>query len=254
LLYHLQGALVVLVSISGAGCFLFLLQRIWPIDSRRLQNELIGWNVTVIGTIYGVLVGFMLYAVWSDFQTANNIVEYEANSLVNVVRSSRGLPTEPREQVLRLAREYVQLILTKEWAAMNRDRLTQVAHPIVRELWHTLLVTEVNSGLERASLDHTLSELAKMTEYRRLRQLNVNLRLPGILWLVLIVGAVVTITSACLFGAADLRAHLLQVVMLALIISSVLVAIADIDRPFQGSVRVQPTSFEQARISLNDIP
>ena len=41
MLYNLQGALVVLVSIVGAACFLLLLPRIWPIDSRRLQNELI---------------------------------------------------------------------------------------------------------------------------------------------------------------------------------------------------------------------
>lgn len=246
--------MVVLFSTVGAGCFLFLLERIWPSESRRRQNDLIGWNVTVIGTIYGVMAGFMLYAVWSDFQTANTNVEYEANSLVNVVRSSRGLPSSERERVLRLSREYVELMLTNEWAAMSRDQLSQASHPVVRELWGTLLATETHSGLEQTSLDHTLSELAKMTEYRRFRQLEIHARLPGVLWLVLIFGAMITIASACLFGASDMRAHLLQVVMLAFMISSVLVAIADIDRPFQGSVRVEPTSFEQARVSLSDIP
>jgi hypothetical protein len=136
---------------------------------------------------------------------------------------------------------------------MSRGEQSSATHPIVRQLWAVLGSSETKTVLEQASLDHTLTELARMTEHRRLRELGVNAHLPGILWLVLILGAVVTIMSACLFGAIDTSAHLLQVLLLALIISSVLVAIADIDRPFQGSVHVEPTSFEQARTSLADI-
>jgi hypothetical protein len=253
LLDKLQSAFVVLAVLGSAATFLFLLQRVWPSASRRNQNDLVGWNVTVLGTIYGVMVGFMLFAVWSDFETANANVEAEANCLVNVVRSSRGLPLKERTQILNLSQEYVRLILAKDWAAMSRGEQSSATHPIVRQLWAVLGSSETKTVLEQASLDHTLTELARMTEHRRLRELGVNAHLPGILWLVLILGAVVTIMSACLFGAIDTSAHLLQVLLLALIISSVLVAIADIDRPFQGSVHVEPTSFEQARTSLADI-
>lgn len=254
MLNNLQNVLIVLVGIGAAAGFLFLVQRVWPTDLRRLQNDLIGWNVTVLGTIYGVMVGFMLFAVWSDFETANSNAESEANALVNVVRSSRGLPVKQRDEILRLAREYVRIMLAEEWPAMTKYRVSSASHPIARDMWATLTATETHSTLEQISLDHTLTELAKMTEFRRLRQLEVDAHLPGVLWLVLILGAMVTTVSACLFGAADSRAHLLQVTMLALVISSVLVAIADIDRPFEGAVHVEPTSFERARVSISDIP
>jgi hypothetical protein len=79
-----------------------------------------------------------------------------------------------------------------------------------------------------------------MTEFRRLRQSQVNAHLPGILWLVLVIGATVTIMSACLFGTSDFRVHLIQVGMMSLLISSVLIAIADINRPFRAQCMSTP--------------
>ena len=137
---------------------------------------------------------------------------------------------------------------------MSRDEISPASHPIVRQLWATLAQVDAHNGREQINLDHATTELVRMTEYRRLRQLQVTAYLPGILWLVLILGATLTIMSACLFGTSDIRLHLIQVVMLALMISSVLVAIADINRPFQGSVHVTPAGFERARITLADVP
>lgn len=77
--------------------------------------------------------------------------------------------------------------------------------------------------------------------------------LPGILWAVLITGAVITIVSACLFGSVEFKLHMIQVVMLAVVLSLLLVAIADINRPFQGSVRVSPAGFERARAAITDL-
>ena len=67
-----QSAAIVIAVVAGSVAFLGLLQRIWPADERRLHNELIGWQVTVLGTTYAVIVGFMLYAVWTGFEVAED--------------------------------------------------------------------------------------------------------------------------------------------------------------------------------------
>ena len=92
-----------------------------------------------------------------------------------------------------------------------------------------------------------------MTEHRRQRQIQVFSDLPDILWTVLIAGAAVTIISACLFGSADFTLHMVQVGALSLMLALNLVAIADINRPFQGSVHVSPIGFERARITLREL-
>ncbi len=67
--------------------------------------------------------------------------------------------------------------------------------------------------------------------------------MPDILWAVLIAGAAITIASCCLFGARSRTLHLLQVLALSSLLALALMAIAQIVRPFQGDVHVEPTGF-----------
>jgi hypothetical protein len=57
---------------------------------------------------------------------------------------------------------------------------------------------------------------------------------------------VLTLLSASLFGSLNPRLHVTQVITLALMLSLSLVAIADVNRPFQGAVHVTPKGFENA--------
>ena len=77
-------------------------------------------------------------------------------------------------------------------------------------------------------------------------------RLPGILWAVLIAGGLITVAASCFFGVPNFRFHLVQVVMLTFLISLVLVAIANIDRPYQGFVKVAPEGFNFAYRTLHN--
>ena len=66
----------------------------------------------------------------------------------------------------------------------------------------------------------------------------------------LIVGGVLTIISACMFGQDNVLLHGIQVFALSFLIALALVAIADIDRPFQGGVHVNDTAFRHAQINM----
>ena len=249
-----ESIIIMVCTVSGSVVFLLLLQRFWTSEQRRPHNDLIGWHVSVLGTTYAVIIGFMLFAVWTNFETAEADSEAEANCLVNLVRCSRGLPSSQREQVRVLASEYVSIMLKDEWPAMSRGQLSPASHRVIQQLWTTITSTETHNAPEQISLDHTFTELSSMTEHRRRRELQVDSYLPDVLWLVLIVGAVVTLISACLFGTVDLKLHLVQVIMLSLLLSAVLVAIADINRPFQGTVHVTPVGFERAGTRISDMP
>jgi hypothetical protein len=99
---------------------------------------------------------------------------------------------------------------------------------------------------EQQVMDHSLSELSTMTEHRRIRLLPSRKRLPPILWAVLVVGGIVTVGSTCLFGIDDFNLHIVQVFEISFLISLMLIAIASIDRPFQGQVHVPSDAFRYA--------
>lgn len=67
-----------------------------------------------------VILGLMLYAVWTSYQEADIHAETEANWLVSVFRVADGLPAARRDQVHRLAREYVNILIEQEWPTMEK--------------------------------------------------------------------------------------------------------------------------------------
>lgn len=249
-----EDVMVILACTLGALLFLWILDHFWPSSRRRDHNDIIGWQVSVLGTTYAVIMGFMLYAVWTSFRAADINADAEANCLVSVFRLADGLPAAQRDQVHQLAREYASIVIEEEWPAMYRGQLGTSGYNIIQHLWTATLETKPTTFAEQTSMNLTLSEISNMTEHRRVRQLESQSKLPGILWMVLIVGGVITMLSASLFGTENFVLHCVQVVSLALLLSFILVAIADIDRPFQGMVHVYPLGFERARATFAELP
>jgi hypothetical protein len=63
---------------------------------------------------------------------------------------------------------------------------------------------------------------------------------------VLLIGGALTILSIIMFGSRSYSVHRFQVFSLSLMIALSLLAIADLDRPFRGWVRVGDYAFERA--------
>jgi high-affinity Fe2+/Pb2+ permease len=68
--------------------------------------------------------------------------------------------------------------------------------------------------------------------------------IPGVLWVVLVFGAVVTVGFTYLFGLRNTWAHRLMVMSLTAVIALVLFAIVAMDHPFSGGASVGPGAFE----------
>ncbi|AXC16032.1 hypothetical protein ACPOL_6822 (plasmid) [Acidisarcina polymorpha] len=194
----------------------------------------------------------MLYTVWIDFGTAELNAGQEANALVNVYRQAAGLPASEEEQLRLLARKYADVVVNQEWDEMNRNILPVASDKICNEMWRLLEQTPTSNPSEIGAKNHILTEISSLTGYRRTRLVQFASRIPGVLWWVLLVGAVITIASTCMFGAASRVLHAIQVSALSLLLSLVLVAIADINRPFQGGVHVDDFAFRRAQINMSD--
>ena len=97
----------------------------------------------------------------------------------------------------------------------------------------------------QARYDQILEQLHGLGDARRERLLAAEGGLPTILWVVLIGGGVITIAFTYLFGLENTVVHTLMVAALAMILSASLFAVAALDYPFKGDVRIHPAAFEQ---------
>ena len=236
--------IIILASVLAALGFLFAVTRSLEAHSRKESNDFTGAVVTVIGTTYAVILAFMLSGVWNNLQAAQANSEQEANSLVNIWRISANIDPATGNDVQALCVKYAQNALSVEWPAMYKGKpLPPQGSEMINQLWRLAGQSQDRGGGTYVATYQFVEELRMLTEYRRIRLMHSREELPGILRTVLIAGGIITVAASCFFGVQNFRFHVLQVVVLSFLISLVLVAIADIDRPYQGNDVVPPTGF-----------
>lgn len=146
---------------------------------------------------------------------------------------------------------------------MAEEKLSTHSFSITRQMWEVLSQADTGARpssrgaadiFQQPKYEQAFSTLSQMSEHRRLRQLESRMKLPGILWVVLVDGVMVVIGSACLFGCQNFTLHFRSRIWLSLLLSLVLVSVAEIDRPFQGPVHIQPDAFVFAQQTFAQLP
>ena len=246
MLSSVQSALVVILAVAASLLLVALLNRLWPSDHRKLLNDVTGWQLGVLGTTYGVILGFMLYTVWEGFSAAQIDANLEATSMLNVYRIAAGLPSPQRQAMQDLARKYESVVVEVEWPAMQHQVEDRSAGVVLDQMWKVLTTVNLDSMSVGNSVDHLQYAMSNLAERRNLRDHQRTNQLPAMLWLLLILGGVATIISSCILGNDKNWLHYCQVGALTFVIITALAAIADLARPYQGAVAVEPSAFVRA--------
>ena len=81
-------------------------------------------------------------------------------------------------------------------------------------------------------------------EARRLRLDAVDTHLPGVMWMIILLGAAISVISAYYFPVHDEHLHVAQLVLLATFISMVIFMVLALDRPFRGDLAVTSAPYQ----------
>ncbi len=88
----------------------------------------------------------------------------------------------------------------------------------------------------------SLRGMNKLAEYRRLRIFAGNNTIPSVIWVVLLIGGLITVSYTYFLGVKNIRAQYLMTAALTVTITLILVLIYILDHPFTGesSVSLKP--------------
>jgi hypothetical protein len=239
-------ALAILIAVGG----LVVVQRLFSTERRKQHNDVAGFIYAVLGVAYAVLLGLMLIAVWEKWNEAETITFDEANELAGIFYWAHALPQPEGRHIQELVRSYAQVVVEEEWPLMAQGRSSPKAWTTLDELRATILGLKPTTGAQQMGYDQMrynqmLEQLHSLGDARRERLLVAGQGLPPILWIVLILGGVITVGFTYLFGLEDTLVHVLMVASLAMIISISLFTVAALDYPFNGDIRIHPAAYEQ---------
>ncbi|MBI4510836.1 MAG: DUF4239 domain-containing protein [Deltaproteobacteria bacterium] len=243
----LLGSVVVSVALSLVG--LYLVRRSVPQEILRETNDIVGNYLQTLGTIYAVLLAFVVFVVWNQFNDARSFVEREANELIDLFRTSKGLPAPTRDQVHARLAHYVDVVLEKEWEAMARgnEPVFEEAAAILDDVWEALEGVEPKTESQGMVQGEILARFNELSDVRTNRLTSGRLKIPLALKILLYTGAITTIGMTYLFAVDRWPFHALMTGAMAGALSHVLHVIHDLDDCFAGDWQVPRSAFERVR-------
>jgi len=238
------GALLVVAMPLGVVVVQAVVRRVAPQIVEGAHNDVAGFLIAVVGVVYAVTLAFIVIVTWEEFRDARSTVSREAGALRSLYRDTRALAAPTSERTAGLVLQYGQEVAVGEWDAMDDGGSSRRAFDLVGEMFAALQGTSVSSPTQEAFLADSVDRLNQVADNRAERLTVAEEGPPSVLWAAIIVGGILTVGFALLFGVADERLHYLMIGGFAAVIGLQIFVIRVLSQPFSGQVRVSPEPFE----------
>jgi hypothetical protein len=222
-----------------------------PIDDAH--NEVAGFIFAAVSVVYTVFLAFVVITVWDLYITAEQAASREAAALIVVARTCDAFPEPARHEVHDLLREYAEIVISEEWKPTSPDSLESEGSPraiaVINQVW-----TIYRSLPPTAADAYTTTALNELSQQRAARLLANQTSLPGPFWVVLVMGAAITICFCLILRMENVRLHAGMTALLAGLIAMCLWLIVVINHPLAGDLHISPGAFEYALYVINNLP
>ncbi|MFA6213048.1 MAG: hypothetical protein WCT03_20240 [Candidatus Obscuribacterales bacterium] len=239
---------VSLLSVLG----LLVVRKFFDLEKLESCHEVGGYLLSVVGTMYAVLLGLIVVDAMTKFQTAREIVEQEANSLADVFLLANSMPPEKCRKVQIVCNEYVKEILEVEWPAMAEGKISKTARKAIVELMKEVMSFEPVTENQKAIYPIAVQEACQVWDFRRARTNMAQHGIPAVEWIVLVIGAVVTIVFTYFFGLSNAKAQMAMTGMVSLLISLNMYLVILFGTPFSGDLQVSPDAFRVDKLIFDN--
>ena len=200
--------------------------------------------VQAVMVFYGLALALIAVNVWQTYSGVSQIISQEATDIAALYRDVSGYPEPIRTQLQDELRNYVDYTIHQAWPMQQQGKVPTAGVAILNQFQRTLVGFEPATEGQKILHAETLRAYNLMVQARRLRLDAVRTGLPGVLWFVIIAGALISLSSAFFFKLEDFWVHGIHVVLLAMFIGLVIFMILALDRPFIGDLGLPADSYQ----------
>lgn len=194
--------------------------------------------------LYSLVAALIAVGVWTRYSDVSAVASAEATAITTLWRDLGGYP-EPLDDSMRdIVRDYTRYVIDDAWPQMSRGDVPTEGVDWMDRLQSVLYSFEPVTEGQKILHAETVGAFNELVHERRLRLDAVNGGLPGVLWFVLLGGAVACIALCLFFHAENVRVHAAMLIGLASSLVVVLLVIFALDTPFSGVVSIGPESYE----------
>ncbi|MFD4656694.1 hypothetical protein ACFWP2_13830 [Kitasatospora sp. NPDC058444] len=245
--------IIAMASACAVVVAVVVLRQRRPIEESTDETpDVIEYITMMIGVVYAIVLGLAIAGVWEARGAAQDDLFREAQSLREVSDRAVVYPVEFRDQVRADVDAYVTYVVNTEWDYMKENgAITEKGDQLLQKLQNDVATRAPASDLESQSYQPIMDRISQASEARNSRGQNAGPTMPGVVWLGLIGGAVVTVGMLFALQIRRTPRELTLALCFSVLIAFLLFMIWDFDNPFSRSVSVTTQPFEDLFPSLN---
>jgi hypothetical protein len=234
----------VTTGIAVAG--LYLVRKKYPADILKENHEVAAIIFNAFGVLYAVVVAFVVFVTWEGYDEATKNLQLEASQVIDLFGSAKAFPAPTSKVIQDGLIDYTNSVHNDELRRMAGGEIGIYSTGALRNLITVFDGMEDKALPNRELYMESLRRLNSLAEYRRLRIFAGNDVVPPMMWLVMLVGGLITVLYTYFFGARNLRAQYIMTSALTIMISLILFLVYVLDHPFTGTGRVSAKPFSEA--------
>jgi hypothetical protein len=238
------GIVLLLVAVALGGLTLFR-KRIMPkLRFGPSDADFSTGMISSIMVIYGLALALTAVRVWETYDDVSRVATREAASIAALWRDVADFPEPARSELLAALKDYTEYTIHEAWPLQRKGMVPVAGVSRIDRFQSALTRFEPGTEGQKQLMGQALSAYNIMIDVHRQRLDAVEARLPGVMWLVVIAGAMISLMSSYFFPVEDYRIHAAQVSLLATLIGVVIFMIVALDRPFHGDLGLTAAPYE----------
>lgn len=194
--------------------------------------------------MYGLIAALTAVGVWTRYSQVSDVVSSEATAIASLWRDLGGYPQPLRDPAQSLLRGYTEQVIQGAWPQQRRRQIPREGVEWMDRLQAQLFAFEPRTESQKIVHAETLHAFNQLVQQRRQRLDSVHAGLPGVMWLVLLPGAMACIVLCLFFHLDNARFQGLLLVAVAGFLAMVLFVIISLDRPFVGDMGITADSYQ----------
>jgi len=164
----------------------------------RIHHEDSELTATVVHSImvfYGLAVALIAVGVFETYSDVSKVVAQEASELSALYHDSSSYPEPIRPLLQKELHDYAQYVIHEAWPAQQRGQVAAGGAAMLNRFQSILVGFEPVSESQKLLQGEALRAYNEMLEIRRLRLDAVNTGLPHVMWVVIVAGALLSLSS-----------------------------------------------------------
>ena len=232
----------------GVGGFLTM-RRFVPSLGANADSRGLSSAFSISSGLFSFVLAFTIGQLYGNFTRATANAKQEATQISQVLLASRGLPAGLDRVVHREVLAYATEVQNHEWAMMEHGRASAVAWEDVDRAYRTLERARSTTSSD-PFYGQTVGRLNDLIVARQNRLDDANLSLPPLFQALLLLGAILAISSTFYFKPFGERIQIVMIGAASALVGIALLVAIQLDYPYSGSISVSNQPFRTSTLVL----